>query len=173
MRSFARLVRLTHRLQRNLLIVREGEEPPDRKDRRIDLWWGGERENASLALALGYLLQESPEWHRASLSIKTIVASYPDREPALRRLSAVIEKGRLKADIDVLVRDVGGDTFDLIRTASADADLVFLGIRPPAADEELDEYTRYYSGLLGRTAGLPATVLTLAAEDIEFKRIFA
>jgi hypothetical protein len=87
-------------------------------------------------------------------------------------LRALIEKGRLKADIDVLVRDVGADTFGLIRKASADADLVFLGIRPPAVEEQLEDYTRYYSGLLGRTAGLPATVLTLAAEDIEFRRIF-
>ncbi|UCC75225.1 MAG: amino acid permease [Gemmatimonadota bacterium] len=173
MAGFAHLIRLTHELQRNMVIVREpAVTPPDRKKRQIHIWWGGQRQNAGLMLALGYLLQVSPEWYGADLSLKSIVSSGEERQPALDRLGQLIEHGRLKAEAEVLVRDDTQHAFDIITAASAEADLVFVGIRPPDPDESLEEYARYYVQLLNYTEPLPATALVLAAEDIEFQRIF-
>jgi hypothetical protein len=170
--GFARLIRLAHRLERNIVIVREADiMPPERKGRQIDVWWGGERDNAALSLALGYLLQASPEWYGSGLTIKMIVDESSEQAPARLRLENLITTGRLRAEPDVLVRQ-GRDTFSVIRASSKDVDLVFLGMRPSGEDEALAEYAGYYADLLTGTSGLPATALVLAAEDIEFRRIF-
>ncbi len=173
MGKFARLIRLATKLQRNLIIVREPDiEVPERKQRRIDIWWGGERQNAGLMLALGYLLRMSPEWWKSTLNVRTIVSSEEEIQVARSRLDAIVTKRRIEADIDVMLRDAGSSYLDIIRQVSGDADLVFLGLRPPDPDESLEDYTRYYSQLLADTDGMPATSLALAAEDIDFQRIF-
>ncbi len=173
MADFANLIRHAHRQERNMVIVREAEaEPPERKRRRIDVWWGGERQNAGLMLALGYLLQVSPEWYQAELMLKSIVASDQEKDVAMQRLFRLIEFGRLNAAADVSVRGEHQSVFEVIAAASGDTDLVFLGIRPPDPDETPEEYSRYYSRLLAQTEGLPATALVLAAENIDFQRIF-
>ncbi|HSG80711.1 MAG TPA: hypothetical protein VLC48_00560, partial [Gemmatimonadota bacterium] len=170
---FARLIRLAQKLQRNLIIVRETDiEAPERKKRRIDVWWGGERQNAGLMLAFGYLLQMSPEWWKSTLNIRTIVSSADELETARNRLDAIVAAGRIEAEVDVIVRDGGTSNFEVIREASREADMVFLGLRPPDPDEILEGYTRYYSQLLANTDGMPATALVLAAENIDFQRIF-
>ncbi len=171
--GFARLIRLAHRLQRNLVIVRESAvTPPERRNRRIDVWWGGQRRNAGLMLALGHLLQGSPEWSKSQLTIKTIVPSADEREPARARLQELIATGRLKATADVVVQEAGDTAFDVITRASRDSDLVFLGLRPPEPDEAPEDYRDYYVQLLASTNDLPATAFVLAAEDIDFQRIF-
>jgi len=173
MEDFARLIRLTHRLGRNTVIVREAEAAAaERRKRQIHVWWGGERQNAGLMLALGYLLQRSPEWYGAELAIKSIVTSAEEKTGALSRLNGIIQHGRLKADPDVIVRQGTETPFEIIGRASREADLVFLGIRPPEPDESVDDYCAYYSRLLEHTQDLPATGLVLAAEDIDFQKIF-
>jgi amino acid transporter len=173
MEDFARLIRLTHRLGRNTVIVREAEATSaERRKRQIHVWWGGERQNAGLMLALGYLLQRSPEWYGAELTIKSIVTSTEEKAGALSRLNGIIHHGRLKADPDVIVRQGTETPFEIIGRASREADLVFLGIRPPEPDESVDDYCTYYSRLLEHTQDLPATGLVLAAEDIDFQKIF-
>jgi nucleotide-binding universal stress UspA family protein len=172
MPEFARLIRLVHQLRRNLVIVREAEDPPPPERRRtIDVWWGRERQNAGLMLALAYLLQASPEWRGARLHLKTLVDSEEEREHATAHLRELIEAGRLEAQAETLVRD-RTDRFDDIREASRDADLVLLGLRPPDPEETDDDYSRYYAGLIARTDGFPPTAMVLAAEEIEFRRIF-
>jgi len=173
MTDFARLIRLAHRLRRNLVIVREAAtEPPERKQRQIHVWWGGQRQNAGLMLTLGYLLQASPEWHGARLAIKTIVSSQDEQSVALNRLQSLISRGRLNAEPDVLVSVGAMDAFHMITSASREADLVLLGIRPPDPEETFEDYSAYYADLLTRSEGLPVTALVLAAEDIDFQRIF-
>lgn len=60
---------------------------------------------------------------------------------------------------------------EVIREASREADVVFLGLRPPDSDETLEGYTRQYSQLLANTDGMPAMALVLAAENIDLQRI--
>lgn len=66
-----------------------------------------------------------------------------------------------------------GCPFDeILRTASADADLVFLGMAAPDGDSE-GAFETYYARLRERTAGLPSTVFVLAAEEIAFGQVLA
>ncbi|MDP3909333.1 MAG: hypothetical protein Q8Q14_02990 [Gemmatimonadales bacterium] len=176
--AFAELIQLVIRSHRNLVIVREradaGEEavpPPRRQARRIDLWWGGKSPHTAFMLAVAILLQRSREWAGAALHFKTIVDAESDRADAEARVVQFLAEARVEATPGVLVRGEER-VFDVIRRASADADLVFLGMRPPHDTESAEAYSAYYEGLLHNTESLPATAMVMAGEKVEFQRIF-
>ncbi len=171
--EYARLIMMVAQSRRNLVVVREGDAAPSFGGcRRIDVWWGLRRRNAGLMLALGYMLTTSPEWRQSELHLKTIVTSNEERPPAEMRQKEFLREGRLEAKSSVLVCRPGQDIFQVMREASRGSHLAFLGIRPPEEGESVEDYSAYYQSLLDRTEGLPPTALVMAAEAIEFQRIF-
>lgn len=170
--EFARLIDLIHRTRRNVVIVREGRLPPTwHQEIRIDVWWGRERENAGFMLAMGYLLGTSRQWTDSHLILNTIVTSEEQREEAGKALENLIRHGRIEAEAKVHLQR-GENLFETIREASKGANIVFLGMRPPLPDESIEDYAVYYETLITRTQGFPPAALVLAAETIEFQRIF-
>jgi len=61
--------------------------------------------------------------------------------------------------------------FDMIRQSSADAGLVFMGMRPPGDEESMEDYGRYYGNLIEITRDMPPLAFVLAAEPIQFQQI--
>ncbi|MBN1864804.1 MAG: amino acid permease [Victivallales bacterium] len=175
--KFANLIRLAHESKRNTIIVREPEEKDngDNEDaygakKRIDVWWGGRTNNGALMVAMAYLLRKSEAWADAIVVLKTIVRGEEDRESAKIKLDSFIKEARIKMTGEII--DGNGDFFDTIKKSSKDADLVFMGIRPPSEKETPEEYGAYYGQLLERTKDLRFLVKTLASEDMDFQRIF-
>jgi len=170
--DYARLIQLISSKRRNLVIVREGDvQPAFKEGTRIDVWWRGKRENVGLMLSLAYLLSRNPRWGKSRLLLKTIVSSAEERDELAKRSESFIESRRLDAEMEVIYGR-SRDVFETIRTASEGADLVFLGMRAPGNDETVEEYSRYYQDLLARSEGLPPTVMVMAAEAVEFYRVF-
>jgi amino acid transporter len=170
--AYADLIMRVSQTRRNLIIVREGEEPPEFDPTPgIDIWWGRTRNNAGLMLALAYLLQTSPEWEGSQLTLKTIVREQDEYDEAAKRLQAFIEDSRLEAEVEVLIQPAG-EIFDTIRQASQQANLVLIGLREPEPEETPEVYRQYYQSLLDHTRDFPPTAIVLAAEEIEFQRIF-
>ncbi len=173
--KFTELLRLIYQSKRNVVVVREGKVSEKKKTttKQIHVWWGGKRQNAGLMLALGYMLQTSPEWKKSELILKTIVSSEEDREHAYENLRKFFAEGRLSATIKVLV---GNPKEEIISTTikrfSEGADLVFLGMRPPEPEESTEDYAAYYEEIIKRTRKFPPLALVLAAEDIKFSDIF-
>ena len=86
-------------------------------------------------------------------------------QEAHRNLRQIVGALRTGAETEVIVSN--GESFDtLLHTSSQDADLVFLGMAPPS-----DGFRAYYENLQRRVAGLPTTVLVLAAEDLPFGEV--
>lgn len=172
--EFSELVLMCWETHRNLVVVREGEADAEhpRGGGRIDVWWSRKQRNAGLMLALGYLLQTSPSWRGSALVLRSVVDREAERADAMARLKSFIEQSRVKARPEVTVRE-GADVFETIRAASAGAGLVLLGMRAPGLTESPAEYAGYYAHLLSVTGGLPPTALVLAAEDLDFHRLFA
>ena len=175
--KFAQLVRLIHESKRNTIIVREADVSEDKdgdgdeKEKVIDIWWGGRTNNGSLMVAMAYMLLKSDEWVGSRIRLKTIITEEPERESVRMKLDNYIFESRIGMTGEIIMHS-GGDVFRTMQESSADADLVFLGIRPPQEKETVEDYGVYYENLLAKTKGFPFLVKTLASEDIEFRRIF-
>ncbi len=171
--GYARLLQAIQRRRQNLVIVRESEDLPPQfvEGTRIDVWTTENPQNRGFMLALAYLLNRSAGWRKSKLMIKTIVDSDAEREGAEVRLGEFIERSRLEATAQVIMRRSDG-IFPTIRAESQGADIVFLGIRAPVPDERPEDYAKYYETLLANTDNLPPTALVLATETIDFSAIF-
>ena len=185
--EFARLIQFIFHSQRNLVIMRQPQaeefaveagnadaENPKKsaRERRIDVWWTGKSPNSAFLVALAFLLNRSDEWAGSQLHFKTIVATEEEKSDTLERLERFLAEARIPATPEVVVR--GNDIiYDVISCSSRDADLVFLGMRPPNPGESAEDYSVYYEMLLVHTEAFPATALVMAGEKVEFQRIFA
>jgi solute carrier family 12 (sodium/potassium/chloride transporter), member 2 len=170
--GFTELIRMIHENKKNVIIVKEGEIPKDsRKDKKIDIWWGQKEENAGLILALAHLLGTSPLWRNAKIILKTIVSSADDHTEIEKGLRKFMEQGRLDGSVETVSMHDSG-LFSTIEKSSADADFIFIGLRPPAPAEPVEKYGEYLYGIFQNTKGIPSVAYVMASEDLDFKKIF-
>jgi len=172
--NYAQLISLVHRQRRNLIIMRKGElQPKPHEELRMDVLWRGKQKNAGLMLAIAYLIKISEKWDTTHLILKTIVNDESKKKDAQKRLDEFIKWQYLKAESAIIVNQKNEDPFKIIEDNIHDANLAFIGMRPPNEDESIKDYSLYYEDLLNKTAHFPTTIMTLASENIEFNRIFA
>jgi amino acid transporter len=163
--GFCRMLAEFHGAQRNALVIRYNPQRGFGAHRHIDVWWGGRKGNGALMVILSWLLSTSLEWRGSTVTVKMAVPTEAAAVGARANLESILHASRTGALAEVLVT---GDRpfWELIRESSSTADLVFLGMAEPGADFE-----GYYAALQERTLGLPTTVFTLAAEDLEFGEV--
>ena len=124
-------------------------------------------------LALGYMLQNSPEWRGSQLILKSIVKTVEEEKSARLGLEHFLADGRLDVGLEILVEsDWKNKLHETIRNSSEGADLVFIGMRPPDSDESTADYAKYYKGLIDMTNDFPPTAIVTAAQKIDFANIF-
>jgi len=173
--QFAELIRLIYQSKRNVVIVRESNitEIFHKKNKKIYIWWGGQKGNAGLMLALAYMLQTSPEWKGSELIVKTIVKSEEDKIKVTENMENFFAKGRLRSKLEVLVDSQKDNTVQTtIKNFSQDADLVWMGMKPPEQGETDQDYSAYYENLIKSTKGFPPLAFVLSGEDLNFNEIF-
>jgi amino acid transporter len=170
MEGFSRVIRLTHRMGRNLVIVREGggkEVFPEIP--RIDIWWRGGQENIGLMLTLAYQLRRSTAWQGGRIVLKKMIQNESEREEIEAFLFEFIELQRLEMEYEI-INGQGKMPFDLMRDSSADASMVLIGLRQPEPEEPEEAYVTYYRRIVASTHGMPV-VMVLSAEKIDFTEI--
>jgi len=171
--EFSRLIQLVCRMHRNLVLVREGDEDESQPQKReqIDIWWRGERENIGLMLALAILLKRGEEWSKASVTVKTVAVSDTEAVEAENRLKSLVSPSYIQAETAV-IRAQPSAVFAAIQESSKNADLVFMGARPPTDEVDTErEYVDYYSDLMSSTEGLPTTAIVLASAGTDYLRV--
>ncbi|MEO1070263.1 MAG: amino acid permease, partial [Cyanobacteria bacterium J06638_6] len=168
---FCQMIATCHQAKRNVLIFRsQPDNYPDFRyrfptKRRIDVWWGGLQANGGLMLILAYLLRTSGRWRNADVYLNLVVPNEQAKAAAESNLKRIVQSLRIGAIPRVIVaRDRAFD--DILKASSRTADLVFLGLATPE-----DNFTEYYLDLQRRTASLPATILVLASEELEFAEV--
>jgi len=176
---FAQLIFQIHRMDRNLVLIREddaGEGEDEEKEKiadsgpvYLDIWWSGQQTNIGLIITLAWLLRRNGIWAGAELRLKRIIADEAERAEVEAAITGLLEAQRLDIQVDFVLRD-GADLFETIHRSSADAALVFLGLRPPQPEETATAYADYYRLLHDRTAGLPV-VYVMASDQVDFKKI--
>jgi len=176
--EYCAMIETFYHARRNVLILKEpgrsepeGDSATDSKGggfgtrRRIDVWWGGLQENGGLMLTLAYLLRTSVAWRQAEVRLKLVVPHPSAAEAARENLETMASRLRVGARPEVLVADERPFS-ETLRTSSAGADLVFLGIARPGAG-----FRRSYATLHEWTEGMPTTAFVLAGEGLEFSKL--
>lgn len=163
---YCSMLRHIHEAKRNLVVVHHHPTLGLGNRRRIDVWWGGLKHNGGLMMTLAYLLRTGGDWREAEVCVKMVVPSETGAEDARANLAMIIAGLRMGATAEVIVAQ--SRTFDtILRTPSAEADLVLLGMKEP----EGDGWVAYYEDLRARATGLPTVAFVLAAENLEFGEI--
>jgi len=117
----------------NLTVLREAELDPDRKRRRIDLWWHGEK-NGSLMALFAYLMTLDPAWSGAHIRFLRTAASDAEEREAVLHLNDLRGRIRIPAEIKV-IQSARPRSEVIIEESGTATDLVFLGMRATSADE--------------------------------------
>lgn len=143
------------------------QEPP----KEILIWWSGHKKNGGFMLALAHLLTKEGELKGARIRLKTLVKEEAQILGVRSFLKEFLDQGRLELDWEVLKMGEK-PPFAVIEEHSHEADLVLLGIRPPAEEESSADYALYYRQLLGKIENLPDVFLILVGEEIDFLSIF-
>jgi hypothetical protein len=124
------------------------------RKRRIDLWWGGLEYNGDLMLLLAYLLKMNQEWEKARIVVHTIVNEEKEREEMTESLSELMHHVRIEADTEIIIRSPEQSLYDIIRSSSGSADVVFIGLMIPARGEE----AAYANRLIKLSEGLKSVI---------------
>ena len=171
--AFSGIVKQLAENRKNLIAVGNGGDEGENADgRHIDIWWrGSSNGNGGLMLALAYLMQRSGSWSNRKLRVNMIVRRRTPDEAAAE-LAEFLRDARLQAETRIITSD-GRPFIETINANSEDAACTFIGLRAPAADEADESYGAYLSALRFGVPDVPAPVFVLAAENIDFRRIFA
>ena len=167
---FCDLASFLVRRRRNAVLVRDrfmARTP----GRRIDVWWRGQNQNGPFMLALAHLIQQSRGGH-LKIRLCQIAPAGTDPEDARRQLAAFLSEARVEADTFALAANPAVSPIAQIATASADAAFAFVGLRSPADDESAAAYADYFRHMRDALASVPCPVFALAAEGVDFKRIY-
>jgi solute carrier family 12 (sodium/potassium/chloride transporter), member 2 len=163
---YCEMIETFHRKQRNVIIIRDPEDVGFTDRRTIDVWWGGLQANGGLMLVLAYLLRTNVDWEEARVRLKLAVKSKEAARQARRNLEELLADLRIgEVQLDIIV--AGDRPFsEVLKVASADADIVFLGMAEPSGD-----FRAYYDRLQEMSSGLPPTAFVLADGTLEFSEV--
>ena len=131
--SFAEVLRLANRLQKDAVILRcdETRETRPVPEGSIDVWWRG-RQNGPLMLGLAHLLGQTPEFRHHPIRVIRMVPNVEAREGAKTHLDELVAASRIDASVEIVVAD---DIAATIRESAADAAVTFLGFTTPEEGE--------------------------------------
>lgn len=162
---YCQMIAHFHQAQRNVAILRYQDTHQNRFPnfcRRIDVWWGGLKQNGGLMLILADLLRTSMVWRQTEIWLKLVVPDQSAAQAAQRNLDDVVKRLRIRAVSQVIIAN-DRPFAQILKSSSKGADLVILGMARP--DEQFSEY---YESLQTRTMGLPTTLFVLASQNLAF-----
>ncbi len=164
---------------RNAVFVREKDDSLDSGELesrsaplRIDVWWRGRNQNGAFMLALASLVKQSSVGRKARIRLCQIAENGVTAEDAERVMKDFLLSSRVEADVFVRVGDGERTVLSIINEVSAQAQYTFIGLRPPLEGEDAQGYADYFKRMRQETADLRTVVFSLAANGIDFKRIY-
>ncbi len=140
------------KLHKNILLLHFNTEIVHRKDKRIDIWWGGKEKNGDLMLLLAYLIRLNDNWQRTAINIFSVVEHENERSDFKAQIKKAVYEARIMADVELFVRK-GQDFISILGDKSAGADIVFLGLA-----HHIHDYSKMISSIDKITEKLKAVV---------------
>jgi len=136
--AWLRIMRAVSRAGRSTIIARLHWRHEPGQQPRIDLWWGGLENNGDMMLMLSYLLSLNSEWSDARIVIRSIARSESEKQHQVEGLASLLAEVRIPADTEVIMKSAEQSIADIIHAHSADAAIVFLGLKDPDPGTEAE-----------------------------------
>jgi hypothetical protein len=165
--SWLRMMRAMSKAGKSTLIARLNWRHEPGRENRVDLWWGGLQNNGDMMLLLAHLLTLNPEWNDARVVVRSIARDEKERESQTAGLATLLSEVRIDARTDVIMKPPDRTIAQIIHEQSAEADLVFLGLRDPEPGTVAD-YARRMETL---ASGLNTTVFVRSAGEFAGKLV--
>lgn len=177
--NYADVIKTAYSMGRNVVVINEDhrgtteENPAYKLGGEIQIWWDHDsRRNSELMVVLAYMLQKDPVWKKSSLHLMDIVATEMERAERVQEYEEFIKRNRLKAKVSVYVSDKVKDEFlNLVKFFSQEAGMLFLGMRPPASQESLDDYATYFQSLPHKSVDFPPVALVLSSKQTNLQEV--
>jgi len=139
-----------------------------RKRRQIDMWWRGISNNAELMMHLARFISTSPSWRNATIRVLLVNDFNVDRRIIEKRIQMLLDEFRVQAEIKVINNAVDRKPFyKLMKTISAEADLVLIGI-PKIEEGQEASFVRRTNDLVGI---IGTTLLVKASSTFETTKL--
>jgi len=149
------LVRRMTALEKSSMICRPVKGSRAKGNKEIVVWWKGKEHNGDMMLLLAHLLNLAPGWRGNQVMLKSVAK---DEEAAAAVQSAfenMLPDLRMDVRLEVIIKPEEQTIREVIREASKDADLVFLGMAVAGMGSE----KAYAENLMSMLDGLPTTIL--------------
>lgn len=126
---FKKLLQTLNDLDYNILLIDYDKRYGYGKFKQIDIWWRGEGNNGNLALTLAKFMVASTYWENAQIRLM-IVNFENEKAPYIHhRVDEILANMRLDAEVKVINNQIEKiPVYEIIRSESKNADIVFLGI---------------------------------------------
>ncbi len=121
------------KLNKNILLLHFNKTISRKKDKRIDIWWGGLEANGDLMLMLSYLIRLNNDWLRTTINIFSIVDTEEEKRKSENQIQKSIFDARINANVNLFLRK-NRKFITLLHKKSSEADLVFLGLKLRISD---------------------------------------
>ncbi len=137
--GFARMLRRLSELDMNIVLLDYHPEKGFGNYKKIDLWWRGGSNNGNLVLALIKFMRTSYEWRNAHVRL-IIINDKNELKPTIERdAKQVLENMRMDVEIKVLNNQHDKRPVNMIiKSQSANADLIFLGLADVREGQEME-----------------------------------
>ncbi|MBM3790245.1 MAG: amino acid permease, partial [Acidobacteria bacterium] len=146
--GYAGLLQQLMSLDYNLLLLDYDEELGFGKQERIDIWWRGANNNASLALMLLKFLTASEAWQKSKARLLIISEDSNIINKLYRNTNRLLADQRIEAEVKVINNAIEKrPVAEIIRMESSDADLIVLGM-PDVLPENVARYTADTNSLI-------------------------
>ncbi|MBN2342045.1 MAG: amino acid permease [Deltaproteobacteria bacterium] len=160
-RAFYEKVEILGAFNFNLTILKTGNFVPDKKKRRIDLWWGGDggSQNGSLMAIFAYLMTLHSTWSGAQIRFMRIISNSAEKSHAETQMQDLKKNIRIPAEVKVIQST---ESFsEIIARESSSSDFVYMGMRASNSNEARASIESQKELL----AKLPTTILVWSNGD--------
>jgi amino acid transporter len=160
---FGNMLRLSARLQRNIVIVKREQQLDDWEmpSGEIHIWWHGRR-NGPLMLLLAHLLTQNDEFRRRSIRLIHVVPDEAGRDAARQHIVELTERARIEVEPMIVVTE---NWREAMLNISRGAAIVFLGFDTPGEGEHIP----FFQEIEVLTEGLRDVVLVNSAQAVDLE----
>jgi len=160
---FSNILRLSERLQRNIVVVKSEVELDawEAPSGEVHIWWHGRR-NGPLMLLLAHLLTQNAEFRRRKTRLIHVIPEEAGREGARTHLSQIAERARMVFEPLIVVSE---NQREAMLNLSKNAAVIFMGFDPPA----IGDHIPFFQDIEVLTEGLNEVILVSSAQGVDLE----